>query len=45
MKIVIASGYGGGAGAAALEGVRTWSLPKPYGLAELQAMLEELKRS
>lgn len=45
MKIVIASGYGGGAGAAALEGVRTWSLPKPYGMAELQALLEELKQS
>lgn len=44
MKIVIASGYGAGAGAAALQGVRTWSLPKPYGLAELQALLEELKQ-
>jgi len=45
MKIVIASGYGSGAGAAALQGVRTWSLPKPYGLAELQALLDELKQS
>jgi PAS domain S-box-containing protein len=45
MKIVIASGYGAAAGTAALEGTRTWNLPKPYGLAELQAMLEELKRS
>ena len=45
MKIVVASGYGPGAGAAALQGVRTWSLPKPYGLAELQALLDELKAS
>lgn len=45
MRIVIASGYGGGAGAAALQGVRTWSLPKPYGVAELQALLDELKQS
>lgn len=45
MKIVIASGYGGGAGSAALQGLRTWCLPKPYGLAELQALLDELKQS
>lgn len=45
MKIVIASGYGSGTGAAALQGVRTWSLPKPYGLVELEALLDELKRS
>lgn len=45
MKIVIASGYGSGAGDAALQGVRTWSLPKPYGLAELEALLGELKQA
>ena len=45
IKIVIASGYGSGAGAAALQGVRTWSLPKPYGLVELQALLDQLKQS
>ena len=45
LKIVIASGYGSGAGAAALHGVRTWSLPKPYGLAELQTLLDQLKQS
>ncbi len=41
MKIVIASGYG--AGGPALEGVPSHSLPKPYGLAELQALLDRLK--
>jgi len=45
IKVVLSSGYAqppvaGGA----LEGLATWNLPKPYGLVELEALLNELKQ-
>jgi PAS domain S-box-containing protein len=41
MKVVFCSGYG--AAGAALPGRRTWSLPKPYALEQLEALLEAIR--
>jgi DNA-binding NtrC family response regulator len=40
LKVVFCSGYGAPTGLPA--GLRSWSLPKPYGLPQLEALLEEL---
>jgi CheY-like chemotaxis protein len=46
MQVVLASGYGStGVDTAALEGVPTRCLPKPYGVPELEALLHELRRA
>jgi len=45
IKVVFASGYGRPpADGDALDGLRTWTLPKPYGVPELEALLHELKQ-
>jgi DNA-binding NtrC family response regulator len=41
MRVVFCSGYG--AAGTALPGRRTWSLPKPYALEQLEALLEEIR--
>ena len=41
LKVVFCSGYGAPQDLPA--GVRSWTLPKPYGLPQLEALLEELK--
>lgn len=42
LRIVVSSGHHGAA--SAIAGVRTWTLPKPYGAPELEALLGELAR-
>jgi CheY-like chemotaxis protein len=41
LKVVFCSGYGAPAGLPA--GLRSWTLPKPYGLPQMQALLQELR--
>jgi CheY-like chemotaxis protein len=43
LRIVVSSGYDRASGAVA--GVRTWTLPKPYGAPELEALFGELARA
>jgi CheY-like chemotaxis protein len=42
LRIVVASGHD--RAASTIAGVRTWTLPKPYGAPELEALLGELAR-
>jgi CheY-like chemotaxis protein len=45
IKVVLSSGYAQPpVEAGALAGLGAWNLPKPYGLAELEALLCELKQ-
>jgi DNA-binding response OmpR family regulator len=43
LRIVVSSGHGAQSNGVA--GLRTWTLPKPYGVQELQALLGELQRA
>jgi CheY-like chemotaxis protein len=43
LRIIVSSGYG--RNVSRLPGVRTWALPKPYGVRELEALLGEFARS
>lgn len=46
IALVLSSGYGGAhVDAAGLEGLRTRRLPKPYGVAEVEALLRDLRRA
>jgi DNA-binding NtrC family response regulator len=46
LQVVLASGYGSAQiDTAALQGVPTRRLPKPYGVPELEALLHELRRA
>ena len=40
LKVVFCSGYGAPSGLP--KGLRSWNLPKPYGLPQLEGLLEEL---